>query len=65
MDKEIIDKVIEDINEWISLAAIYHKVNGSTELYKKTVDRIVGMIRVLSIITNKEWAFDESGVKEV
>jgi hypothetical protein len=65
MDKEIIDKVIEDINTWISLAAREYKVKGSTELYKRTVDRIIGMIRVLSIITNKEWSFDEKGLKEV
>lgn len=65
MDKEIIDKIIEEINKWISLAAREYKVKGATVWYKRTVDRIVGMIRVLSIITNKEWSFDEKGLKEV
>ena len=64
MDKEIIDKVIEEINKWIALAGVEYKKKGPTLWYKRTVDRIVGMIRVLSIITGKEWSFDENGEKE-
>lgn len=64
MDKEIIDKVIEDINKWIALAGVEYRKKGATLWYKRTVDRIVGMIRVLSLITDKEWTFDENGVKE-
>ena len=64
MTNEIINKMIEEINLWIKLANDEDRTCGRTTWYKRTVDRINGMVKMLTIATEKEWYFDMNGVHE-
>lgn len=64
MTDEIKNKMIEEINGWIKLAYEDYKANGRTVWYNRTIDRINGMVKMLSIATSSRWVYDEHGVYE-
>lgn len=64
MTDEIINKMIEEINGWIELAYEDYNANGRTDWYNRTIDRINGMVKMLSIATGKRYIFDKNGVFE-
>lgn len=64
MTIEIFNKMIEEINIWISLAKDEYQTNGRSNWYNRTIDRINGMVKMLTIATEKEWYFDWNGVHE-
>ena len=62
MTNEIINNMIEEINGWIAKSAHEYKLYGRSDWYTMTYNRIVGMIKMLSLVTNKEYYFDERGL---
>lgn len=64
MTNEIINKMIEEINYWVSMANDEFKSNGRSNWYYRTIDRVNGMVKMLNIATEKEWYFDRTGVHE-
>ena len=64
MTSEIVNKMIEEINNWISMAKAEYQTNGRSNWYQRTTDRINGMVKMLNIATGKEWYFDDNGVHE-
>ena len=64
MTDEIKNRMIEEINVWIELAFDEYNENGRSEWYNRTIDRINGMVKMLSIATSSRWIFDKHGVYE-
>ena len=64
MTNEIINKMIEEINNWVSMANDEYNTNGRSNWYHRTIDRVNGMVKMLNIATEKEWYFDRTGVHE-
>lgn len=61
---EMINKMVEEINEEIKYIVEHKKQNGETEHYFAGYNRIYGMVKMLSIVTVKDYIISESGLKE-
>lgn len=64
MTNEKINEMIKAINFGIEGALYEFKNNGSSEFYNREYARICGMIRMLEIVTDKKYYFDETGLHE-
>ena len=56
------EKMIERINNEIKISKKYFELTGETDTL--TNCKIIGMIQMLEIATNKEYYFDENGLHE-
>lgn len=61
---EMINRMKEEINAEIKHIATYEKKNGRTDHYYAGYNRIIGMIKMLHIVTGKDYTISESGLKE-
>lgn len=64
MTNEKINAMVEAINFGIEGALYEFKNHGSSEFYNREYARICGMIRMLEIVTDKKYYFDETGLHE-
>lgn len=61
---EMIKKMKDKISYEISFIIEEYRRNGRSETYYTGYNRVVGMIKMLSIVTGKEYCFDEEGLHE-
>lgn len=61
---EMINKMTEEINEEIKYIVEHKRQNGETEHYFAGYNRIYGMIKMLSIVTGKDYIINENGLCE-
>ena len=59
-----IREVEHEINNWIDYARKEYETNGRSDWYYTTYNRICGMIKILTILTEKEYFFDTNGLHE-
>ena len=59
-----IREIEHNINLWIDNACKEYKTNGRSDWYHIAYNRIIGMIDVLKILTEKDYFFDENGLHE-
>lgn len=64
MTNEVINKMINEVNNWINLLKIEYEKYGRSEWYTITYNRVLGMITMLTIATGKEYYFDNNGLHE-
>lgn len=64
MTNEKINTIVTEINAAIGLAKIEYDMNGRSEYYNRKVSEVYGMIKVLEMITDKNYCFDENGLRE-
>lgn len=61
---EMIKKMKDEISYELSFILDEYKRNGRSETYYTGYNRVIGMIKMLSIVTGKEYYFDEKGLHE-
>lgn len=64
MTNEKLNEITKEINAAIGIAKIEFKMNGRSDYYERKYSEICGMIKVLAMITDKEYYFDENGLHE-
>ena len=55
-------KMLERINETIAISKKWYEVTGQVDTL--TNNKILGMLEMLTIVTGKQYYFDENGVHE-
>lgn len=60
----MVDKMINRINIEIQRAVMHFNLHGMTHSHDLMLARIDGMIEILSLITGKQYYFDETGIHE-
>ena len=61
---EMINKMMDEIKYEISYCNKEFELHGRSEHYYTGYNRIVGMIKMLSIVTGKNYYFDKDGLHE-
>ena len=64
MTNEKLNEITKEINAAIGIAKIEYSMNGTSIYYNRKVSEVYGMIKVLEMITDKDYYFDENGLHE-
>lgn len=59
------NEMIKRINEEIAYAKRHFDNNGYDECHARTMQRIYGMLDMLTIVTSKKYIITENGLEEV